>query len=184
MRRAIAALTLLAGLGITDARAECVAKANVVWQSAKAFDLSLEAHAVGTNCATSAVILLVTDAKGAVQWSTTRLAQENALFREGITDDTSMQKALKNWLAEGNGVGPKSTKEMPEWKPNKEQAEREGDGEFGFYAGEDVTQDFYQSAREENQPLFCFVQGVESTSCIGAAGPTAIYEIGGFTFPG
>lgn len=169
---------------VVGAQAKCEATAKAAWASAKKYGFTLEAHAVGPSCANSAIVLLVVDDKDVVQWSTTRLAYQNAMFQDGIRDNASMNAALANWLDQGLGTKPQTASDLPEWKYGKDQAEREGDGEFGFFAGHDVTQAFYQSAREENQPVFCFVQGIESTSCIAAAGPQGIYELGGFTFPG
>lgn len=179
------AWTAMALLGfVIEANANCGAMAKAPWTSAKKYNFTLEAHAVGPNCANSAVVLLVLDSKGVVQWSTTRLAYQNAMFQDGIKDNASMQAALSSWLNQGLDIKPQMAKDLPEWKIGKDQAEREGDGEFGFYAGPDVSRDFYTSVRDENQPLFCFIQGIESTSCIAAAGAQSIYEIGGFTFPG
>lgn len=168
----------------THALADCNEMVRLPWASAKKFKLTLEAHALGPKCATGTIVLLVVDEKGAVQWATTRQAKENLMFQDGITDGPTMKKALKEWLAQGQGTKPQEAKDLPVWKYGKERPEREGDGEFGFYAGDEVTQDFYESVRKENQPLFCFVQGIESTSCIAAAGPASIYDLGGFTFPG
>jgi hypothetical protein len=181
------ALALACGvmlMAASSASADCAAKISVPWKSAKALGLTLEARAVGPTCASGAVVLLVLDAKGQAQWSTTRIANQNAFFMDGITDNASMQAALKNWLAEGEGTGPNFSKDLPDWKAGAEQAEREGDGEFGFFAGEGVDREYYMNIRKENQPLYCFVQGIESTTCIAAGGSTSINEIGGFTFPG
>jgi hypothetical protein len=175
----VTGLLLLAFTG--SAVADCGAKIEVTWASAKKYNLTLAAHAVGPNCASSAVVLLVMDSKRDVQWSTTRLAQQNAIFMEGITDDASMTAALKTWVEQDQ---PLSTSELPDWKAGAEQPEREGDREFGFFIGPETSREFYLETRRNNQPLFCFVQGVESTSCITATGSNSIYEIGGFTFPG
>lgn len=182
IKSALIAMALLGS--VIDAQARCEAVVKAPWASAQKYKLSLEAHAVGPVCKDSAVVLLVLDDNGVVQWSTTRLAYQNLMFQEGITDNTSMKIALANWLNQGLETKPQSAKDLPEWKLGKDQAEREGDGEFGFFADGEVSPDFYLSVREENQPLFCFVQGIESTSCIAAAGPQSIYELGGFTFPG
>jgi hypothetical protein len=179
------ALIALAFFGfVIEAQAKCEAMAEAPWASAKKYGLILEAHAVGPNCASGVLVLLVVDDKSVVQWSDTRLAQQNLMFQEGITDNASMKKALAAWLAQGLETKLQTAKDLPDWKPGQKQAEREGDGEFGFYAAEDVTQDFYIRVRQENQPIFCFVHGIESTSCITVAGPKRIYEMGGFTFPG
>jgi hypothetical protein len=183
MRILLWSMISLLGL-VVGAHAKCEASAQAPWAAAKKYSFTLEAHAVGPNCANSAIVLLVVDKKGVVQWSTTRLAYQNLMFQDGIKDNASMQTALTEWLAQGLETKPQMASDLPEWKLGKDQAEREGDGEFGFYAGPDVTRDFYKSVQEENQPLFCFVQGIESTSCIAAAGPQSIYDIGGFTFPG
>jgi hypothetical protein len=176
---ALASLLLVSAAG--SASADCTAKVEVPWASAKQFGLSLAAHAVGPNCATSAVVLVVLDAKRDVKWSTTRLAQQTLGFTEGITDDASMTAALKIWVEQRK---PQSTSELPDWKSGTDRPEREGSGEFGYYTSEGTTRDYYLETRNKGQPLFCFVQGIESTNCIAAAASDNIYEIGGFTFPG
>jgi hypothetical protein len=175
----LAGLLLMSAAG--SASADCTAKMEVPWASAKQFGLSLAAHAVGPNCATSAVVLLVMDDKRNVQWSTTRLAQQNAIFMDGITDDASMLAALKIWIGQNQA---ETTSKLPDWKAGAERPEREGDGEFGFTPEEGTTREYYLEIRSKDQPLFCFVQGIESTSCIAATRPNNIYEIGGFNFPG
>jgi hypothetical protein len=176
---AFAGLLLVTAAG--SASADCTAKVEVPWASAKQFGLTLAAHAVGPNCAKSAVVLLVLDDKRNVQWSTTRLAQQNAIFMDGITDDASMTAALKIWVEQRK---PQSTSELPDWKSGTDRPEREGSGEFGYYTSEGTTRDYYLETRRKAHPLFCFVQGIESTSCIAAVGSDNIYETGGFTFPG
>lgn len=183
MRNFAAAVLVYLGF-VFPAQANCMASAQAPWASAQKYNFTLEAHAVGPDCAKSAIVLLVLEQKGVVQWSTTRLAHQNLMFQDGVTDNASMKAALAAWLNQGLETKPQSATDLPEWKKDKDQPEREGDGEFGFYGAQDVDRNFYLSVREENQPLFCFVQGVESTSCIAAAGPQSIYEIGGFTFPG
>jgi hypothetical protein len=181
MMRALILAGLMMGAAAGSAVADCAAKVEVPWTSAKQYGLSLAAYAVGPNCATSAVVLVVLDAKRDVQWSTTRLAHQTLGFTEGITDDASMTAALKIWVEQRK---PQSTSELPDWKSGTDRPEREGSGEFGYYTSEGTTRDYYLDTRSKAHPLFCFVQGIESTSCIAAAAPNNIYEIGGFTFPG
>jgi hypothetical protein len=176
---AMAGLLLVSAAG--SAMADCTAKVEVPWTSAKQFGLMLAAHAVGPNCATSAVVLLVLDEKHNVQWSTTRLAQQNAIFMGDVKNDATMLAALKIWVEQRK---PLSTSDLPDWKSGTDRPERQGDEEFGYVANEGTTRDTYLETRNKGQPLFCFVQGIESTSCIAAAGSDNIYEIGGFTFPG
>jgi hypothetical protein len=179
--RALILVGLMVGAAAGSAVADCAAKVEVPWTSAKQYGLTLAAHAIGPNCATSAVVLVVLDAKRNAQWSTTRLAQQTLGFMDGITDDASMTTALKVWVEQRK---PQSTSELPDWKSGAERPVREGNGEFGFYTNESTTRDSYLDTRKKGLPLFCFVQGIESTSCIAAAGADNIYEIGGFTFPG
>lgn len=179
------AFIILAFFGaLAEAHADCNAFAKAPWTSAKTYNLTLEAHAVGPNCANSAVVMLVVDRKGVVQWSTTRLAYQNLMFIDGLKDNATMKAALAQWLEQGLSSGPQQGKDLPDWKAGKDQAERDGDGEFGFTAASDVSREYYLEVREKNQPMFCFVQGVESTSCITASGPSSISELGGFSFPG
>jgi hypothetical protein len=173
---------LLAAAG--SAQAECSEFERRPWAQARNFGLSIEAHAIGPACTTAAIALLVTDADGDVKYSFIREAKSMLWFQENVGDGAAMKLGLRDWLESGFNGSPQSTKALPNWKEGAEQPEREGDGEFGFYPGEYSNRLSYLETRAADHPIFCFVSGIESTTCIVAKSEKNITEIGGFTFPG
>jgi hypothetical protein len=78
----------------------------------------------------------------------------------------------------------RNTRDLPEWKPGAEAPEREPPGEFGVYTADWVGRDLYEEWRAAGLPLFCFVQGMESETCLVAQKDGAVYDMGGTQFPG
>jgi hypothetical protein len=174
-------LCLLAGI----AHADCNASADLPWKASGKHGLHVEAHAVGRNCGSAIVVLAVTDAKGKPLWATSRIADQVAMFSGSLLPkDTPMKKALLEWLSTGLNASPKDTGTLPDWPQGATEPKRPDGEEFGFYIAPDVSREFYLEQRGKKLPMFCFVQGMESESCIVAGDGGAIVEIGGMTFPG
>jgi hypothetical protein len=177
---AITATVLLAMAGA--ARAGCSEMVRMPWKAAAKYGLSIEAHALGPNCAKGIIVLLVTGKSGNVVYSTTRQPEYVSMFAEGITDGKTMSAALKTWLETGFETSPASTAELPDWKQGAEVPERES--EFGYFPEQDMVRKDYLKHRAKAHPIFCFVQGMESETCIAAESDNSIIEFGGLTFPG
>lgn len=180
MRRPFLAAAALVALAL-PAAAQCNEMQSLPWKPAPGLTFTLQAHAIGPTCATAAVVFLIADKKGGVLYSTTRLAPQVAVFADGIKDAKSMQAALGTWLNTAVETSPKSSRELPDWPQGADAPQQTG--EFGFFAGENTSREYYLGVRKAAQPLLCFVQGMESESCI-VASPDGITEIGGMTFPG
>jgi hypothetical protein len=179
---AVAALTLGAA---TAANAACNHSASAPWKAANKHGLVLNAYTVGEKCGQTAVVLTVADRKGAVLWSTTRLAQHVSVFAgDEVVTGKAVKAALKSWLEIGQDTNYTNTKNLPGWPKGAEGPMREGSPEFGYFAEQDMPREDYLEKRAKNSPLFCFVQGMESETCIIAPDATSIEEFGGMTFPG
>jgi hypothetical protein len=180
IRTAIVMLTLATA---TAANAACNHSTSAPWASAKKHGLVLEAHSVGSLCGKTALVLAIADGKGEVLWSTTRLAQHVSIFAgEDVVTDKAVKAALKDWIENGKDSGDHNTGTLPDWPKGAEAPKREG--EFGYFAQQDMSREDYLEKRKQALPMFCFVQGMESISCIITSDGRYIEEFGGFTFPG
>jgi hypothetical protein len=177
--RAFVFLALLGGMA-TTCEAACQENVRKPWASS----LQLEARAFGQNCAASVVVLSVLNAKGEPIWATLRLSPQVAVFSHNATSPKQMRKALEEWISVGLSANDQTTAQLPDWKVGADAPERPEGTEFGFFADQDMSQAFWMEVKQGNYPLFCFVQGMESESCIANAGAGGIVEIGGRTFPG
>jgi hypothetical protein len=95
-------------------------------------------------------------------------------------DPAAMNTALTEWVAPETTMSTTST--LPEWAAN---AEMPG-GEFPFYPDnhpDGYSREAYAAMRAANLPMFCYVQGMESLSCI-IYGDGGIEHIGVQAFPG
>jgi hypothetical protein len=166
----------------TAAHAACYEVEKVAWPRLDTFSLTVEAYALGSSCAKASIVLLVTDNKGALQWSFARDAKTMMWFEDNVTDGAAMKLRLKEWLQAAVDASPSSTAALPDWKAGAEQPEIDENGETGFYAGEGAVRSDYLEMRAKGAPLFCFVSGIESTTCLVAHSDTHVTEIGGFSF--
>jgi hypothetical protein len=166
------------------AEATCNASAHVPWRSSGRLGYQIEAYAAGSSCQSAVVVLAVID-RGKPIWVTSRIADQVAMFSGSLlAKDTPMKEALTEWLETGFKVSPANTGTLPDWPQGASEPKRPDGEEFGFFIAPDVSRESYLEWREKKLPMFCFVQGMESESCIIVGDFGGIYEIGGMTFPG
>ncbi len=180
MRYLVSIFTIF--LATSQAWAECNEVERRPWTNAAKFGLSIEARAVGPSCATSAIVLLVTNKNDEVLWTFIREAKSMMWFQDEVGDGAAMKLGLKNWLDSAFGISPNSTAELPDWKEGADGPTRDGDGEFGYYTEADRL--MHMERRAAAEPMFCFVSGIESTTCLAASSGKYVTDIGGFSFPG
>jgi hypothetical protein len=89
-----------------------------------------------------------------------------------------MTRALGEWLLQSHTF--RSTADLPPWKKGDEQPTS---GEFPFYPEAGVDRDGYEQWRAQRLPVFCYVQGMESMSCV-VLKDGQMTKIGVQTFPG
>ena len=77
-------------------------------------------------------------------------------------------------------AGPEFILRFAPWPPGAQQP---ASGEFPFYPEEGVDRDYYEKARAARAPLFCYVQGMESMSCVAII-EGGMVKLGVQSFPG
>jgi hypothetical protein len=124
------------------------------------------------------VTLVVRAPDGKVLWVDAAPAENVMTFVEAKTRK-QVTRALGEWLMQSHIF--KSTAELPEWKKG---AEAPVSSEFPFYPEAGIDREFYEKMRAEKQPVFCYVQGMESMACIGLSKDGQMTKIGVQSFPG
>ncbi|MAI89997.1 hypothetical protein [Ponticaulis sp.] len=139
----------------------------------------IEAVAIGDTCEHSIAVIVVRDGDGAPQY--TEASPTQFLFGfDGVSTEQEMAGALDEYI----GVpmmdgGVFSSAELPDWP---EGADYPGD-EFPFYPEEWVDRAEYLRLQSLEAPVWCHVQGMESSSCLVLDGEY-LYKIGVQSFPG
>jgi hypothetical protein len=174
-----AALLLLC---CAPAFAACDHAVSVPWTSAQSEGLMINAYHLGKRCGTGAVLLTVSEKDGRVLWNLTRNAGDVSIFSgDGMNTDEAIKRELKNWIEIGLD-GMKTTDALPDWSKGAEQPARKD--EFGYFAGDSLSREFYLQQRAAKRPLFCTVSGMESETCIISIGKGQVTDFGGVAFPG
>lgn len=185
-RAAIAGLMLVALAGVaasylflTDAMAGtgCDVRAIVGWKPSGSIAYYSEAFSHGPNCANAVVTIVVRTSKGVPLWVDAMPASQLMTFQR-ITTGHRMRAALVEWLDQPGTF--KSSADLPAWAQG---ADAPAAGEFPFYPEADVDRDSYEKTRAAKAPVFCYVQGMESMSCVVLQGGT-MSKIGVQSFPG
>jgi hypothetical protein len=155
----------------------CVVKTFSLWKPGRGPAFRAEAISSGPNCENAVVMIVLRSGNGAPLWADARLSKELMTF-QGIKTNAQMKAALADWLDQPGTF--KSSADLPPWAKGEEAPKA---GEFPFYPETDVDQENYEQTRAAKAPIFCYVQGMESMSCV-------VYRDGGFTkvgvqtFPG
>jgi hypothetical protein len=93
-------------------------------------------------------------------------------------DPAAMQSALNEWLG-SDGLPPDLTGTLPPWEQTDGQAQQ---SEFPFMPN--MEKAAYDDLRQQNLPMLCFPQGIESLNCLALHEGPMIEEIGIQLFPG
>jgi hypothetical protein len=155
----------------------CDARAVQAWSVGEG-ELSVEAATAGPDCARAVATLVVRDSSGVPLYADVHLA-EHVMTLAPARDQAAMQTALGEWLTPSTIMA--STSALPDWPEN---ATAPQSGEFPFYPEEGYDRESYTALRQNNLPLFCYVQGMESMACVAFSGEGQVSKIGVQTFPG
>jgi hypothetical protein len=156
----------------------CSAYAASLWKAASGLVLRAEAFSNGPSCARAVVTLVVRDGDGRVLWTDAAAAEHLMTFVDAKTRK-QMTRALHDWLRQSHTF--KSTADLPEWRKG---ADAPVSGEFPFYPEFGIDRDAYEETRAARQPIFCYVQGMESMACIAFANDGQMTKVGVQSFPG
>ncbi|MEQ1755360.1 MAG: hypothetical protein ABL973_14660 [Micropepsaceae bacterium] len=136
-----------------------------------------EAFSHGPNCANAAVTIIVRDPSGAPLWVDAMAASHLMPF-QGVNSNRQMVAALRDWVSNPSTL--KTSADFPVWPKG---AQAPAAGEFPFYPEKDVDRDTYEKLRAARVPVFCYVQGMESMSCV-VLQDGGMMKVGVQTFPG
>ena len=177
---AAAAVAALLAAPAALAADRCNAAAAYDWASAGK-GVTVEAFASGATCDKTVAVFVIRDAEGTAQvWEAYPTEQNAALA--GKTTAAETEAALKAWIDQSTSIF-KTTADLPEWK---EGADAPVSGEFPFYVEEGIDRENYTRIRKLAAPIFCYVSGMESMSCLYKDSDSGglIFKVGAQSFPG
>jgi hypothetical protein len=156
----------------------CDARAASAWTASDA-QYSVEATSAGPDCARAVATFVVRDSSGAPIYAEAYQAQ-HVMVLSNVSDAAAMETALRTWTDPANNTTMVTTSALPDWPARANGPEN---GEFPFYVDESVDRDTYLGLRQADVPLLCFVQGMESLTCL-ALRNGQLEKVGVQTFPG
>lgn len=175
----LASLFALTTLGLSASQAaDCAAKASAPWTEGGK-GIVAEATSSGPRCGAAKLALVLRGAGGEVLFKFDATADSVMPFVQ-VKSKADMQAALASWVADARTQMP-TTAKLPNWKQGQDQP---SDGEFPFYPDEGVKRAEYLALRAAKRPMFCFVQGMESLSCLVIGADGKAKTIGAQSFPG
>lgn len=182
----IAGLAALAVVACTSAEEEhgalsegCDARAVATWNTPADANASAEAITTGPDCARAVATLIIRNGSGEPIYSETHIPSQVMVLAQASTP-AAMQTALQEWVDPASNTTMQTSSALPEWPANADSPQN---GEFPFYPAEGVTRDLYNQVRDANVPLYCYVQGMESSNCL-ALRDGALESVGVQSFPG
>jgi hypothetical protein len=157
--------------------AGCEARAAQTWNAAGA-DYNVEAVSTGPDCDRAIATIVIRDSSGVPLYAEAHLAT-HIMTLAPAQDAAAMRTALGEWTTSTNSTMA-TTSALPDWPENAQGPES---GEFPFYPEADYDRASYMTLRQNNLPLFCYVQGMESLACL-ALDDGQLTKVGVQTFPG
>ncbi len=158
--------------------AGCDARAAAPWQAGDA-TYSVEATTTGPDCTRAVATIVLRNSSGAPVYAEAHLSKD-VMVLAPARDPAAMQTALQEWVTYNNHTMT-TTSALPDWPAN---ASAPQNGEFPFYPEEGATRESYMALRQQNLPLFCYVQGMESMACLALSGADEVTKVGVQSFPG
>jgi len=142
-------------------------------------EFTVEAFSNGPDCEHAVATIVVRDLQNNVLWADAGPTRYLFGLNEA-RDAPAMQAALSDWIATDNQAFASSAA-LPAWPANAESPES---GEFPFYVEPEwADREGYESLRAEGVPIYCYVQGMESLSCV-ALQNGSMHKVGVQSFPG
>lgn len=173
------ACTFVASNAPQAADAGCAISVSTQWRPLSGTDLTVEAATMGADCTKAVATMVIRNAEGDAIWAEA-YGVEHVMVLASAEDRDAMRTALTEWIAPESNTTMQTTGALPEWPANADQPQN---GEFPFYPNSDVDRERYNAIRAANVPMYCFVQGMESTNCL-ALRDGALESVGAQSFPG
>ncbi len=168
----------LAGVAASTATAkDCTAAASAAWTQVKGY--TINASVGGPDCAKAVALIVIRDADGEPVWHESYVAGQ-VMVLAGAQNGADMTKALGEWIDPSNPQFT-TTADLPDWP---EGADSPMSGEFAFYPEEGVDRAAWAKMRAAKTPVYCYVQGMESSACVTNDPEMGFYMVGVQTFPG
>lgn len=139
----------------------CDAEASGVWRGANDRTYTVSASTTGPTCAHSVALLIVRNASGEIVW-TDAMPTAHVMGLDTPATRTPMTDALQEWI--GYGARGETTRELPPWPHEHEPPESVGGFEFAPESW--IDRETYLEMRARAEPMFCYVQGMESLACL------------------
>jgi len=160
------------------AATDCSLAASANWAPLPGRIYRTEAFSRGPSCAQAVVTLVVRTPDGSVVWADAAPGEHVMTFAD-VKTRQEMARALADWLSQTSMF--KTTRALPAWP---EGAQEPKSGEFPFMPESWIDREYYERARAEGLPLFCYIQGMESIACIVLSRDGQMEKIGVQSFPG
>jgi hypothetical protein len=176
-RRAVLIENVITAGLMTRPAAYCDAEAGADWQGSDNQRFAVTASTSGPTCAQSVALLIVRNAAGSVVW-TDALPAAHVMGLNGPPTRTPMSAALAEWIR--YGAQGRTTAELPPWPRANVPPSANG---FEFAPEPWLDRSTYLEMRARAQPMFCYVQGLESLACLVISGE-GLEKIGVQAFPG
>jgi hypothetical protein len=154
----------------------CVGLARSVWDADAATKISFTATADGPSCANAVATLAARGADGKVLFVDVAPSADLMTLHDKPSAE-AMNAGLLEWIDPKNAA--KTTADLPVWPKGAPQPP----GEFPFYPEDAYDQVAYEALRKQALPVFCYVQGMESLSCL-VLQDGGLNKVGVQAFPG
>jgi len=159
------------------ASAGCDAVFEGTWKTGATGDYTVEAFTRGPTCDRSVAVIVLRDPAGDIVHQEALPAGFVATLA-GRAGADEMTAALAEW-ADPERSAYKRAHDLPKWPKGADATE----GDFPFMPEDGIDRDAYEAIRKADGPVSCYVQGMESMTCLGIV-DGVLQPLGVQMFPG
>ncbi|MEO6607969.1 MAG: hypothetical protein ABIN69_05825 [Aestuariivirga sp.] len=175
--RLMGLVVFLVGLSGHFAMANCVAHAERSWGKSR-----IIADSLGPDCAHAVLVLTVRDVRGNAIWTNVHRSSDLMTFQNiPKLNAKTIVSELVNWIALDSRMNTSAN--LPDWPQSEKDGSLPPGAEFPFRVSENLDRSAYLAVRKAGLPIFCFVSGMESQTCL-VLDKGNVTEVGTQSFPG